>query len=118
MRNWENVLPEKLAMYQTAWEKRRRIMYAVNNGAKFSEIARALKISRERVSQMDAMARRTKQKKSPIELYLSDFPWNKLKTDFYNLPKTEKQFDKNTRKGRTAIRETAHEFEYRIRGII
>ena len=118
MRNWEDVLPKKLAMYQTAWEKRRRVMHARDNGAKLHEIAKALKVSTGRVRQMDAMARRRQQEKSPIELYLSDFPWNTLKTDFYNLPKTEKQFDKNTRKGRAAIRETANEFEYHIRGII
>jgi transcriptional regulator len=118
MRNWEDVLPEKLAMYQAAWEKRRRIMHARNNGATFNEIAKALKISRERVRHMDAKARRSENKKSPVELYLSDFPWNPLKVDFYNLSKTEKQFDKNTFKGRAAIREISHEFEYRIRGII
>lgn len=67
---WLDRLPTVLAMRQSGWDRRQRMLRALQSGATQAEIARSLKISRCRVGQIIARARRD-HGRSPVEIYLS-----------------------------------------------
>jgi hypothetical protein len=112
MRNWEDVLPKNIAKIQYAWEKRMRVLIARNAGAKFSEIAKHLGVSHERVRQMFFKAEREVRykNKSPIEIYFSQFPWESSVTHWQEFCRTKKNFNETTKSGRRNLKNAATNF--------
>jgi len=112
MRNWEYVLPKNIAKIQHSWEIRMRVLNARNAGAKFSEIARHLGVSHGRVRQMFFKAEREVKykKKSPIEIYFNQFPWESGVTHWQEFCKTKKNFNETTKSGRRNLKNAAANF--------
>jgi regulatory protein YycH of two-component signal transduction system YycFG len=112
MRNWEDVLPKNIAKIQHAWEKRMRVLIAKNAGAKFSEIAKRLNVSNERVRQMFFKAEEELRykKKSPIEIYFNQFPWESDVTHWQEFCRTKKNFNETTKSGRRNLKNAATNF--------
>jgi len=55
--NWFDLLPESIAARQIAWEKRRRVWFAVQSGATRQVIADHLGVSAARIQQLVERAR-------------------------------------------------------------
>lgn len=118
MRNWEDVVPKKLAMHQEAWERRRRVMHARNNGATLQQIAKNLKMTKERIRQMDLQARRRYEDKSPIEQYFEHFPWEKCPGNFGAIMFQQKYGLEKTYSEKRNLRHFASQFINRIGGAL
>jgi hypothetical protein len=56
--NWNDVVPTDVADSQAAWERVHRVLRARQGGARTDDIAKVLRVSRERVRQMELKARR------------------------------------------------------------
>lgn len=55
---WADVVPADVAERQAVWERVHRVLRARQGGARTDEIAKALRVSRERVRQMELKAKR------------------------------------------------------------
>lgn len=77
MRNWSDVLPPHVALAQKAWDMRMRVHHARRAGATLNEIAKKMRLSRERVRQIEHRAARDIREdiSSPIEVYFAERPW-------------------------------------------
>jgi hypothetical protein len=92
MTDWSRYdIPEHVCELQKAWDRRHRIMVAINGGAKIKDIAAYLGISRHRVWGLNDKARFEwgRKLKSPVDAFLS-------RRDFSRppKPKTGKAIDR------------------------
>lgn len=71
MRDWSDVLPSRMAIQQQSEERRKTILRACEAGMLQMDIAKALSVSRGRVSQMYRLGERRRGKPSPIEQYFA-----------------------------------------------
>lgn len=111
MRNWEDVLPKKLARSQHSWERRMMIARAVNAGEKLKDIANYMGLSYGRTHQMYVSAKRriAKKEKSPIEKYFDEYPWF-TEVKYIEAYQRNKIFDNSTESGQHAIKRAARRF--------
>ena len=112
MRNWEDVLPKHVAKAQHAWDRRMRVIRAINSGATRKEIANAMGVSTGRVGQIIWRADRDVRygNKSPAETYLNELPWFDEITALHIIFERKKRFDASTIAGRRAIKTSANKF--------
>jgi len=112
MRNWEDVLPKHIAKAQHSWERRMRIVRAINAGAKVKEIAIATGLSLGRLYQIIKIANRQTryENKSPAEQYLNEFPWFDDTQSQYVIFERKHKFVQSTEIGRHAIKRAAKKF--------
>lgn len=112
MRNWEDVLPKHVAKLQHAWDRRMRVIRAINSGAKRKDIAEAIGISTGRLQQIIWRADRDVRcgNKSPAETYLNELPWFDATPAPHIIFERKRKFDESTRIGRHAIKKAANKF--------
>lgn len=71
-RNYTGLLPHGLDEEQTAWERRQRVLRAVEAGATQAQIGKYLGVTAQTVSTIVAKAKRDENRKPPINCYFDE----------------------------------------------